>query len=418
MLSRIKPKSEFSRNVLTLMSGTALSQIIAILVLPILSRIYDPSDFGKLAVVMSISNIPGVILALRYEMAIMLPRQSKTAFLAMTQAVFLAIVLSVVEFFALAILFKFILTSYSEFLYLVVLVSFSNIIFQTSVLWFNRHKKFYLSSLFAVLKVVFIFALQFSFQSTGHGIIWGYFFGNMIILTVLLVLFLRNFIYYKNSFSKNKLCYLFKRYKKFPIYSMPASMMSSAGGNVHFILIESFFGSVATGVFSMVLRLAYAPIRLISGSINNVVYQKFTHDVVNRKPVHKNMQKLAMVMSIIGLIIATIAFIFSKFDVVTLLLGQKWSNANDMIVYFLPILAIAMVSNSIARFAIFERQEIGLYFQALLLTSVITSITLGSFFTDNFEMTVLIYALSLSLVFLLQLNISLYLAKKHDKGLK
>lgn len=175
MLNRIKLKSEFSRNVLTLMSGTALSQIIAILVLPILSRIYNPNDFGKLAIVMAISNIAGVVLALRYEMAIMLPKQNKTAFMAMAQAVFLALLFSIIESFVLSVLFKFTMKAYSEYLYLIVLVSFSNIIFQTSVLWFNRNKKFYLSSLFSVLKVICIFVFQFSLQNIENGIIWGYF---------------------------------------------------------------------------------------------------------------------------------------------------------------------------------------------------------------------------------------------------
>lgn len=240
----------------------------------------------------------------------------------------------------------------------------------------------------------------------------------MIILSILLIFFIKNFLYYKDNFSKNRLFYLLKRYKKFPLYSLPASLMNSAGSNVHFMLIESFFGATATGVFSMVQRLVYAPIALISGTINNVVYQKFTYDVVNNNPVYDNMKKVAVVMSIVGLVIVLVIFIASEYNILTLFLGKDWSKANDLLIYFLPIILIFMVSSSIARFAIFERQEISLYFQTFLFIVVFFSIIIGNYLTNNFEYTILIYALALSLVFLLQLNISLYLAKKHDKGIK
>ena len=43
MLAKLKPKSEFSKNVLTLMTGTTIAQAIAIS--PILTRIYSQEYF-------------------------------------------------------------------------------------------------------------------------------------------------------------------------------------------------------------------------------------------------------------------------------------------------------------------------------------------------------------------------------------
>ena len=45
MINKLKPKSEFSRNVLTLMTGTTIAQAIPIATSPILTRIYTPEDF-------------------------------------------------------------------------------------------------------------------------------------------------------------------------------------------------------------------------------------------------------------------------------------------------------------------------------------------------------------------------------------
>ena len=46
MIKQLAPKSEFRRNVLTLMTGTAIAQAMPIIISPILTRIYTPEDFG------------------------------------------------------------------------------------------------------------------------------------------------------------------------------------------------------------------------------------------------------------------------------------------------------------------------------------------------------------------------------------
>ena len=49
MVNKLKPKSEFAKNVLTLMTGTTIAQAIPIAISPILTRLYTPEDFGVFA---------------------------------------------------------------------------------------------------------------------------------------------------------------------------------------------------------------------------------------------------------------------------------------------------------------------------------------------------------------------------------
>ena len=72
-------KSEFNRNVLTLMTGTTIAQAIPIAITPILTRIYTPEDFGVFALFIGIASIFGTIVNGRYELAIMLPRKGEDA---------------------------------------------------------------------------------------------------------------------------------------------------------------------------------------------------------------------------------------------------------------------------------------------------------------------------------------------------
>ena len=71
--------SEFSRNVLILMTGTTVAQSIPILISPILTRLYSPEDFGLFALFLGIVSILGSIANGRYEIAIMLPKKDEDA---------------------------------------------------------------------------------------------------------------------------------------------------------------------------------------------------------------------------------------------------------------------------------------------------------------------------------------------------
>src|SRR5690554_2659536 len=70
-------ESDFTKNVLTLMTGTVIAQLIPLVVAPILSRIYTPAEFGRFALYLSIIQILGAIANGRYELAIVLPKEKR-----------------------------------------------------------------------------------------------------------------------------------------------------------------------------------------------------------------------------------------------------------------------------------------------------------------------------------------------------
>ena len=71
--------SEFSKNVITLFTGTTLAQALPIAVAPILTRLYTPEDFGVFAIFFSITTLFSTIVTARYELAIVLPHEPAEA---------------------------------------------------------------------------------------------------------------------------------------------------------------------------------------------------------------------------------------------------------------------------------------------------------------------------------------------------
>ena len=87
-------KSDFVKNVLTLMTGTTIAQAIPIAVTPILTRIYTPDDFGVFALFLAITAIAGAIANGQYEQSILLPKSDDDAINLVVLGVVIATVFS------------------------------------------------------------------------------------------------------------------------------------------------------------------------------------------------------------------------------------------------------------------------------------------------------------------------------------
>ena len=71
--------TDFSKHIITLVSGTGITQAITILSAPLLSRFYEPEDFTVFALFSSTASIVSVVATARYELAIPLPKDELDA---------------------------------------------------------------------------------------------------------------------------------------------------------------------------------------------------------------------------------------------------------------------------------------------------------------------------------------------------
>ena len=140
-------KSEFARNVLTLVSGATIAQAIPVAIAPILTRLYRPEDFGIFALFASVSGILAVGAAGRYEAAILLPESQREA-RHVTLLALLVSLLSGALTLMLVIGFNRPLATLlgdpaiAPWLYLVPLSVLLSGIYQALNYWFNRHKQY------------------------------------------------------------------------------------------------------------------------------------------------------------------------------------------------------------------------------------------------------------------------------------
>lgn len=70
---------EFFKHAMVMLSGAVFAQAIPLLVSPILTRLYTPTQFGVFSSVVALAGILSVIVSLRFDLAIVLPRERRDA---------------------------------------------------------------------------------------------------------------------------------------------------------------------------------------------------------------------------------------------------------------------------------------------------------------------------------------------------
>jgi O-antigen/teichoic acid export membrane protein len=84
-------RSDFVRDVLVLSSGTGVAQFIGVAILPVLSRLYSPRDFGLMTLYVLITTVLALMASFSYELMIQLSRSHRAA----VQLVWLILAMSV-----------------------------------------------------------------------------------------------------------------------------------------------------------------------------------------------------------------------------------------------------------------------------------------------------------------------------------
>jgi len=349
MIDRLKPKSEFSKNVLTLMTGTTIAQAIPIAISPILTRIYSPQDFGVLALFVAISSIFGSIANGRYELAIMLPKKDEDAINIFALGFIIVSILSIFLLLIVVVFHDNILhilknENISMWLYFIPISVFFIGVFNLLNYFNTRKKQFKDLAQATVLKSIITAVVQLGIgflSSSATGLISGQL-ASWFVANIKLV---KNTIKNKiliSKISKVKIVALAKKYKDFPKFTMWAGLLNTSSTHFTNILISSMFNIKTLGFYSLSQRMLGIPSSLIGSSIGQVFFQeamKEKHTIGTSLKVFKTTLKKLLIISIPFFVIM---FIFVE-DIFAFIFGEEWRMAGIYTKSLVPFFMIQFI---------------------------------------------------------------------------
>lgn len=292
--------SEFGKNVATLVTGTALAQAIGLLLAPLISRIYNPEDFGFYAVFMSVVSGVAVIACGRFELTILLPKDpeesNKNRAIALIFCAFSSVLTTIV------ILILFAAGKIESLLYLLA----GPFIYALGLYQINsnsalRAKNFKLISKSRVLNSVI--NSTFSILLGVSGILKA-----GLIIAALLAQSVSNLIFRggksKLIISKSYLIGLIPNFKKnidFLKFNSLQALSDMFMVNSMYYILPMYYNNTLIGQFALAIRILQAPMSLIGSSIAQVFYQqaaKNQHENINHSLLIKSTIKKSAILAL------------------------------------------------------------------------------------------------------------------------
>lgn len=338
-------KSDFVRNTFTLITGTALAQAIPILLTPLLSRLYTPSDWGNFAFFMSVVSGLVVFASMRYELAIFLPKDNEDALHLVKLCVLICVLLSTCVL-AVSLIIKFFFSSvfiskpfFFRWLYLVPLLLLITGLFQIFANYLNRSKNYKtiagLRVTNSLTTVVVNVAEGFARIST-LGLLMGTFAGQLVTTSAAAFRWLKNV---PSTFSVRpdwrKIKEQATKYKEFPKINSLQALVDMLQVNGPIYLITYFFPGEILGSYYFAMRILQAPLSLIAAAIAQVFYQRVSEDYNNNIPLRgitKGTLKKAVLLALPIFIILTF---FAK-RIFIIVFDQKWAVAGEFVQILSP----------------------------------------------------------------------------------
>ena len=406
----------FVLHVITLMSGTALSQGIMFGATPFLTRIYNAEEFGVFSLYLAIIGPLSIISSWRYESAILLPESEEDARALLYLSIFITFLMSLFIFIFIFI-FKDMINSlmtdeFSTFLWIVPLGVFISGLYQIMSSWNSRYEFYRHLSKSVVLRSTIAVSTQISFKTLlnlSGGLVWG----NLIASTIATFYLIRKAIIMNTivlaNISTDKMKQNAKDYDKFPKYQSFASLINALSTNAPVVLLSTFYSLEIAGYYALTNRVLMAPVSLISGSIRNVYYQKAAKIFSKGESIRELFLKTTFNLFKIGIVPFLLIAIFAK-PIFYSLFGTSWG-ISAVFYQLLFAWSIMLFINppSTTTVLILGLQKFSLNFTIISLLTRILALYLGYILYNDFYVSIGLYAL---VGVLLNIFLLLYILKK------
>jgi O-antigen/teichoic acid export membrane protein len=345
-------KSELVINTSILISGSALAQLIPILLRPFLTRPFSAEIFGAYSVYGSLIGILVIISSFKYELAIMSPTKDKEAANVFFLAIFLNLIFNI--FLLLVIIiwktdilhFLNLADAFTGYLFFVPLGTFLLSSYQSINYWLIRKKRFSPISYNKFIRRSFegMSQLGFKLAKLPHFLIYGDIIGH--IANVI------SGIYQGgksgltlNLLSFTKIKYVFSKYNDYPKFNLVPGVMSACSSLLPAIFINKFFSLENAGFMDLSKMLLTIPIALISLSISSVLLQRTSEKFKNKESISKELLLILSIISFIGILEILAISVFGE-ELFKFIFGAQWGFSGVISKYLVWSFTLNFIVNS------------------------------------------------------------------------
>ncbi len=384
------------------MSGNGMSQLIAVLLTPVVARFFTPAEIGVYAFLLSIVMVFSTIASGRYEQAIVVAEDEREAVNVFALGF---VILTLINLLTLAVVsllfflpFQFFGGSVSE-------------LWAFSIPVFSLMYSIYLLLRFYSVRIknfknISISKPAESLSKGGLSIAFGWLFGGawgliiagfaskLLSLIIISKKSLADIRSNRHLVSKKEVKAVSVKYYKFPLFDAPNALLYSFGQQGILIFLARLFSEKEVGIYSYTNRILLTPVLLFSSSFSQVMYQKLSTVIHENRDKYFAMINKSTNQLFYYLVIPFLLFVFAAKFYVPLLFGDAWVELYKYMYVMAPYSLLVLMSAAFNNvFKIDNRQEFALLLKVVFVASRILVIFLGAWLGWGILKTLLIFSM-------------------------
>lgn len=336
------------RNILTLVTGNVLAQLVSLLAAPLLTRLYTPEAFGTLALFFSIVAVLAPGVGGRYEVAMVVAdaRERRDFFFIalwlMASACLLFLLLLAVAFVPLSSWLK--VGALGNWLWLSPLALFATGVIAALRSWANAVKDYRQMSYAAVVQTISVTLLAIGIGvagTLGDGLLLANVIG-LGLTCVYLICVYRDLLGEDDWRWDQRKWKLALRYKDYPLLNGPTSILNGLMTSLPVFFLARHFPEAVVGYYALMVRVGVAPLSFIAAAVSDVNVKRIAEMLQTRQDPMAYLRRVTLSLLAVALL-PTVLFISSAPQLFSWLFGETWRQAGVLLAILMPALAVQFV---------------------------------------------------------------------------
>lgn len=339
-----------------IVSGTSLGQLITLAAIPLIARLYTPSEVGELAVITSLAYVGTTLATGRYELAVALPRDDHDAALLAGLAIRLSITFGAiggaVTLVAWSLWGESILGIRPASLLFVFALCAVGGLFGALNYLAVRSARFSAVATRSLVRAIAVSGAQIIAGLTPIktvGLPGGLLFGEIVATASILRLKGLPKASGSRAERRSGRRRLAREYIRFPRLLAPSSLVNAAGQHGTSVFVSALFGVATAGFLSMAQRAVAAPVGVITTAVSQVYISRFSRSVRSREPGARSLFMAASLrLGIVGVLIG-IALLSVAPTILEFILGSEWQRAGEFVRALTPLVATQVLASPLSQ---------------------------------------------------------------------
>ena len=399
--------SSYWKSVASVLTGTALAQIIPIIGSLLIARLYAPAEFGVFSAWLGIVLLLGVVLTGRFETALAIEADGEPRRLAFISTLATAGLVACAAATLLAIA-MFVVPGVTDSFPVVLLVAsvptaLSIAIAQSWQSWAAAEGSYRHLSVMRIVQAGAVTVIQIimgTIEASADALAIAHILG--VAMGVACSAYLMPTGGFPAGQAIATVRSFWTRHRRFPLLSLPADAINTGAAQLPLLIVASRFGAETAGLLAMTMRILGAPIGLLGKSVLDVFKRHAASSFRERGECRSDYVRTFKVLAL-GSVAFCSVMIFASESLFTITFGEAWRGAGTIAVWLLPLFALRFIASPLSYMVyIAGKQHVDLFWQIALLGMTVASLSIPS----NHQLALQAYSLGYSMLYVVYLAMS------------